>query len=184
MKTNDVFYAETLEILGFIRYPCAMISHKNRIKKLFCIFLLFALSLGFAKQSAAGVIEIQPLQFGEYIVKNNDAVYSITVNVGGVTTFDPAGFIQIAATGQDGIYDITDLDPSRAISSVTLTQTTPLTAAANSFEMTAFTVSHPPSTDAGGVARIRVGATAQTLGNGVSYSDQTYIGRFDIQINY
>ncbi|HOO81709.1 MAG TPA: hypothetical protein PK513_04335 [Alphaproteobacteria bacterium] len=140
--------------------------------------------LGLSPRAFAGVTEIQALQFGEYIVTHNDAVYSITVNVGGVVTYDPAGFIEIAATGQDGIYDIDGLPASTAITSVVISQTTPLTSGGLSFQMNTFTESHPASTDGAGVAQIRVGATADTSGNGVPYLDRTYNGMLEIQINF
>lgn len=145
----------------------------------------FVALLGFSGQASAGITEVQALRFGEYIVKNNDAVYTITVNIGGVVTFDPAGFFEIAATGQDGIYDLDGMPPNMAIASVVITQITPLAGPSGpNFQMNTFQESHPATTDGSGVARIGVGANADTTGSGVPYVDQTYTGTLQIQINF
>lgn len=136
------------------------------------------------QQAWAGVTTVQQLQFGSYIVKKNDAVYTITVNIGGVTTYDPSGFIQISP-GQDGIYDLDGMTPFDAITSVTITQVTPLAGPSGpNFQMNSFTETHPAQVDAGGVVRVRLGASADTSGSGMAYIDQTYTGQLLIQINF
>lgn len=139
----------------------------------------------FLQSSAwAGITVVQPLHFGDYIVKRNDAVYTITVNTGGTSNFDPAGFIEINPLAQPGIYDIDSLPPNTAIISVVITQTIPLSGSGENFQMNTFQETHPASTDVSGVARIRVGGNADTSGNGNPYVDQTYNGQLQIQINF
>ena len=131
----------------------------------------------------AGVTVVQALQFGSWISKNNDAQYDITINPNGSYTFDSAGFIEIAAP-QEGIYDIDGLAVSTAIASVDVTQTISLSGSGPDFQMVNLQESHPASTDASGVARIRVGGTARTSGSGTPYIDQTFNGQLDIQVNF
>ena len=148
--------------------------------------VIMLLWLSSANQAFAGITTIQALSFGEWIVKNNDAVHSITVNLSGPAfTFDSAGFIIINPTAQLGIYDLDGMPPNMAISSVVITQITPLSGPSGpNFQMNSFQESNPGTTDGSGVARIRVGGTAQTSGSGVPYVDQTYTGTLQIQINF
>ena len=152
-----------------------------------CTWIVALILLLIATPSYAGITTIQALNFGEFIVKRNDAVYSINVNISGPGfTYDSAGFIPInTATIQHGVYDLDGMPANQAITSVTVTQITPLSGAGGpNFQLTAFQESHPPTTDGSGVARIRIGASAQTSGSGSAYLDQTYTGTVQIQINF
>ena len=133
--------------------------------------------------SYAGVTTIQALSFGEFVMKNNDAAYDITINTNSSFTFSAAGFIEITAP-VEGIYDLDGMAPSTAIASVTVTQVTPLSGSGFDLQMINFQETHPGSTDGSGVARIEVGATARTNGLGGSYIDQTFNGTIQIQINF
>ena len=151
------------------------------------IFAIGLLSIVGSSPAMAGITTIQALGFGEFIVKNNNAVHSITANISGPAySFDSAGFILISdASLQNGIYDLDGMPPNMAIASVVITQITPLSGASGpNFQMNTFQESHPATTDGSGVARIRVGATAQTSGSTVPYPDQTYTGTLQIQINF
>lgn len=149
---------------------------------------LSVLLMALISQSAfAGITTIQGLNFGEFIVKNNDAVHAITVNVSGPGySYDTAGFIPInTASIQQGVYDLDGMTPNTAITSVTITQLSPLSGASGpNFQMNTFQETHPATTDGTGTARIHVGATAQTSGSGTPYVDQTYTGTLQIQINF
>lgn len=153
-------------------------------KRITCGAFFLVLLLSFSSLAHAGVTVIQPLRFGEYIVKNNDAVYSISVSTGGTVVYDPAGFVEIAATGQEGIYELDGMTPGTPISSVTITQITPLSGSGPNFQMNGFTSVFPPAVDGTGRAVVRVGATAQTSGSGTPYVDQTFTGQLQIQINF
>ncbi len=144
------------------------------------LFLLFCC---FSFPARSGVSVVQGLSFGSFISKNNDAQYDITVNTNGSYSYDAAGFILISIPNP-GVYDIDGLMISTAITSVDVTQNAPLSAPGNSLQMLNFTETHPGSTDASGVARIEIGATARTTGSGTLYPDQTYTGVVEIQINY
>ncbi|MDH5722846.1 MAG: hypothetical protein OEY94_05955 [Alphaproteobacteria bacterium] len=146
--------------------------------------LILILLLGFLPFKAmAGVTVVQALSFGSWISKNNNAQYDITINTNGTYSFDSSGFIEIAAP-QEGIFDIDGLPVSTAIASVVVTQTIPLSASGENFQMVSLQEAHPASTTAGGVAQITVGGTARTSGSTISYLDNTYNGQLEIQINF
>ncbi len=131
----------------------------------------------------AGVTVIQAMSFGNFVSKKNDMQYEVTINTNGTYVFDSAGFIEISAP-QEGIYDIDGLTPSAAIASVVITQSSPLTIGGRSFQMINFQETHDASTDAGGVARVTVGATAQGDGITTAYPDNTYNGSLNITISF
>ncbi len=136
-----------------------------------------------ASDSRAGVTTVQALSFGSFISKKNDAQYDITINTDGSYSFDAAGFIEISAP-QEGIFDLDGMTPNAAITSVTITQVTPLSGANEVIQMVNFQETHPATTDGSGVARIVVGATARTTGTGDNYNDFTHTGALQIQINF
>ncbi len=142
---------------------------------------LFLIALGAVSPALAAVAVVQALQFGEFIVRNNDAMHTITINTDGSFNFSP-GFVEIVSP-QEGIYDISGLPPSMAIASIVVTQLQPLTGAGNIFNMNAFQTAFT-GTDAFGVARVTLGATVETTGTGVPYSNQTYSGQLQLQINF
>lgn len=134
-------------------------------------------------EAYAGVTVVQALSFGSWISKNNNAQYDITINTNGSYTFDGGGFIEIAPP-QEGVFDIDGLPVNTAIASVVVTQTIPLSASGENFQMISLQEAHPASTTAGGVAQITVGGTARTSGSTISYGDNTYNGQLEIQINF
>ncbi len=149
------------------------------LRLLICFSCLFVAT----QPSYAAVTTIQALSFGEFVVKDNAAQYNITINTNGTYTFDSAGFIELS-NPQEGVFDLDGMTPSTAIVSVVITQIVPLSGAGESFQMINFQETHPGSTDGSGVARITVGGTARTSGNGTSYVDQTLSGTVQIQINF
>lgn len=151
------------------------------MKKLLLFLTLFSVVL--SGQAFAAVTVVQGLSFGAFISTRNDAQYDITVNTDGTYSFSAGGFFMITPPNP-GVYDITGLDPSRAIASVTVTQIAPLTAPGNSLQTLNFTSTNPPSTSPAGVARIEIGATARTTGTGTAYPDNTYNGVVEITINF
>ena len=156
------------------------------IRYIYASLVLFVILVSPIK-AHAGIVIFQDLNFGEWIVKRNDAVYSINVNISGPAyTFDAAGFIEINSTAQNGRYRITGLTPSAAVASVVVTQITPLSGPSGpNFQMSSFQVSHPASTNgAGNLNNVLVGGTASTDGTGTAYVDQTYTGTLQIQVNF
>ncbi len=152
------------------------------------VLSLFVLAFGcvalFASASKAAVTTIQAISFGSWIVKKNDAQYDIILNPDGTYSYDSAAYIEISPP-RGGIYDIDGLPANTAIASVTVTQVSPLAGGSGkSFQMLDFQETHPASTDASGVARINIGATSRSSGDGSSYPDETYSGNINIQVNF
>ena len=148
-----------------------------------CFVCAFGVFLFVVSPVYAAVTTVQALSFGQFIMKNNDAVYDITLGTNSGVTFSAAGFIQIISP-QEGIYDLDGMAPNTAIASVTVTQVTPLSGSGFDMQLINFQETHPASTDGSGVARIEVGATARTNGLGGSYIDQTFNGTIQIQVNF
>ena len=150
-------------------------------KTLWAVVILMFL---FPQQSVfADVTVIQALDFGEFIVKNNDAQHDITINPGGVYSYSGAGLVEISPP-DDGVYDIDGLPPNSVITSINITQLNPLQGGTGEVFQMVNMQSSFSSTDGSGVARIGIGGTARTSGNGNPYADQTYNGILQIQINF
>lgn len=152
--------------------------HKFLITLLFVVFALVA------DHARAGITTIQALSFGNYVVANNNSVQTVTVSLSGNVTAS-SGLLEITPTAQQGIYDIDGLTPNAVIASVDVTALTTMRGVniSNEFTLGSFTSSHTNS-DPSGVARVTIGGTASTTGNGLGYPDQTYSATVEIQINY
>jgi hypothetical protein len=145
--------------------------------------LLCLIVIGGIFPARADVTVVQALHFGSFISKNNDAQYDITIHPGGAYSFSGTGFIEILPP-QQGIYDIDGLPASSTISSIIITQLSPLASnSGENFQMLDFEETHGNS-NGSGVARVNIGATARTTGSGIAYPDQTYTGELQIQINF
>lgn len=147
------------------------------------LFLIMVFGIIVESPVYAGITTIQALSFGSFIVKNNNAQYDITVNTNGSYTFDAAGFIEIAPP-QEGIFDLDGMTPLNSVTSVTVTQTIPLSGGGEGFQMVNLQESHTTIVNLAGEIRVTVGGTARTSGNGNPYMDQTYNGQLEIQINF
>ena len=150
----------------------------------FLFGLMFAGLALLAAEARAGITTIQALSFGNYVVANNNSVQTVTVSLSGNVTAS-SGLLEITPTAQQGIYDIDGLPANMAISSITVTALGPLAGptGGNQFSLGSFQTSFG-STDGAGVARIRLGATASTTGNGNPYPDQTYTGSIQLDFNF
>lgn len=137
-----------------------------------------------AAEARAGITTIQALSFGNYVVANNNSVQTVTVSLSGNVTAS-SGLLEITPTAQQGIYDIDGLTPNAAIASVDVTALTTMRGVniSNEFTLGGFTSNHT-NADPAGVARVTIGGTASTTGNGLGYPDQTYSATVEIQINY
>lgn len=150
----------------------------------FLIALLFVICVLVVGHARAGITTIQALSFGNYLVANNNSVQTITISTSGNVT-DSAGLIEITPTAQQGIYDLDGLTPSAVIASVTVTALTTMRGVniTNEFILSGFTVNHT-NVDGAGVARVTLGGTASTTGNGLGYPDQTYTATVQLDVNY
>lgn len=150
----------------------------------FFITLLSIIVVTFSGHALAGITTIQALSFGNYVVANNNSVQTVTVSLSGNVTAS-SGLLEITPTAQQGIYDIDGLTPNAIIASVDVTALTTMRGVnvSNEFTLGSFTSNHT-NADPSGVARVTIGGTASTTGNGLGYPDQTYSATVEIQINY
>lgn len=150
----------------------------------FLFGLMFAGLALLAAEARAGITTIQALSFGNYVVANNNSVQTVTVSLSGNVTAS-SGLLEITPTAQQGIYDIDGLTPNAVIASVDVTALTTMRGVniSNEFTLGGFTSNHT-NADPAGVARVTIGGTASTTGNGLGYPDQTYSATVEIQINY
>lgn len=131
----------------------------------------------------SALIEIQPLDFGEWAITNNTAINHITVNPDGSFSSSPS-LINIIQPPQEGLYRVDSLPPSTAILSVNVTMIAPLTGGNQPFTMDTFQVIHDPMTNVSGEVNITLGASAKTNGSTVPYDDAVYTGTLQLEINY
>ena len=130
----------------------------------------------------AAVIVLQELNFGEWLIKSNIGVQSVTVQTDGSYS-NTADMIMLLPPTQ-GIYVIDGLNPSSVIASVNVTMLTPLSnGSGEDFTADTFTTISP-DTDAGGQPTITLGARARSSGNGLSYTDGVHNGTLEIVINF
>lgn len=150
----------------------------------FFIVLLSIVAATVSGQALAGITTIQALSFGNYVVANNNSVQTVTVSLSGNVTAS-SGLLEITPTAQQGIYDIDGLTPNAVIASVDVTALGPMRGVniSNEFTLGSFTANHT-NVDPSGVARVTIGGTASTTGNGLGYPDQTYTATVEVQINY
>lgn len=129
----------------------------------------------------ADINELQPLNLGRWVVTRNTSQFHITVNTDG--SYSNSTQLIMIEPPQQGIYQVTDLPPFTPISSVTVSVFTPLAGDGQSFTLDNFQAIAPPATDGAGETTITLGLRARTSGNGNGYSDTTYNGTLQIDIN-
>lgn len=133
--------------------------------------------------ASAAILESQRLNFGRWYIQGNNSVESITVTpMGAVSTSSP-NLIMFTAP-QPGIYTVNGLGAFTLINSVTVTPNTDMINGGQQFTIDNFTTNHSPNADAAGILVLRVGADAQTSGNGLGYAPGLYNGLFDIEVDY
>ena len=152
-------------------------------RKIISIALLFLLFILHTADCRAAVIEIQPLDFGRWLVAGNNGVQNITLQTDSSYS-NSAGIIMLSPP-QAGIFLISGLPISQIISSVTITMTQAMSSGAGEvFTMDNFTYDAPPSTDGSGEATITIGARARTSGNGNPYANDVFNGDLEITFNF
>lgn len=150
----------------------------------FMNILMFLLFTVLGSHASAAVTTIQAFNMGNFIVADNSSVQTVSVTTSGIVNYS-SGLIEISPTAQPGIYDIDGLPANMAIASITVTSLGPLggPTGGNQFSIGSFQTTFG-STDGAGVARIRLGATVSTTGNGNPYPDQAYTGNIQLDINF
>jgi hypothetical protein len=126
------------------------------------------------------ITESQRLNFGEWLVTNNNASHSVTVETNGTYSNSPS--LVMLTPPQQGIYQVQGLPNGAVINSVTVLMTQPMEGpGSEDFVMDNFTTVAP--NPVGGNTTITLGARARTSGNGNSYGDGSYTGELTLEIN-
>jgi hypothetical protein len=129
----------------------------------------------------ADVNELQPLDFGRWIITANNAQHSIILNTNGSYSSSPA--LVMLDPPSEGIYQITELPAFAEIISVDVTMTQSLQGGGSEdFTLQDFQVIAPDA-DGAGETTITLGATARTSGSGNDYDDSVYNGTLELDIN-
>ena len=139
-------------------------------------------SLGISS-AYANIIEIQPLDFGQWAITNNSGIKYITIQPDGSVTHSPE-LVNFNKTPQQGVYRVDGLPPSTAINAVNVNMIDPLQGGNQVFTMNNFQVVYDPVSNISGEINITLGATARTTGTGVPYDDAVYNGTLQLDIYY
>lgn len=128
----------------------------------------------------ADLNELQPLNFGRWIITENDASYEIVVQTNGNYANSPQ--LIMLSPPQQGIYQITELPSYAEILAVNITLVQSMEGAGSEdFTLDNFQVLCP-NADEGGTTTLTLGARARTSGSGGNYEDSTYNGTLNIDI--
>lgn len=132
---------------------------------------------------AQTVTQIQPLSFGTFATSNNNGNYTITVNPGNGSVYDPRIIAETQA--QRGEYLLQGQDPNRALDITVTNGSMTLNdfGVGDTISITNYT-NNSPSTDGAGDATIYIGATLTTNGSGTQYPSGSYADNIDITVNY
>lgn len=131
------------------------------------LFLLFFVCLiGVQDVRAQSIVRVQELDFGEAVVRRNDATYSMTVLTNGNLSAG-TNFLHLTGVTQ-GIYRLTGATPNRPIT-VGITVDQQMIAPGEAMIIDNFSIDAPATTDGSGEALIRVGARVSTDASGTPY---------------
>lgn len=153
------------------------------VKNTMTILILAIVMMAHAADSYAAITESQRLNFGRWYVQGNNSVETITVSPLGAVSSSSPNLIMFTAP-QPGIYTVNGLGAFTLINSVTVLPNQPMTFSGQQFTITNFTTNHSPNADAAGILVLRIGADAQTSGDGNGYPAGPYTGQIDIEVDY
>jgi hypothetical protein len=155
----------------------------KKMTAFFCAAALIS-HINYAKADS-GVVVLQPLSFGSFLVRNNNTAAAMTISPAGLVTHDHA-FIPINA-GKSGIFRLEGFTADSDLSVVISPSSLVMTCACISpdFVMDSFTTFPvTPHTDPAGAVVVNVGATLHTNGNHAAYPESTYSGTLTLHVDY
>lgn len=143
--------------------------------------LLLAGGMLHAWPAQAGITELRPLDFGQWVVADPSSVQTITVPAVGAYSHS-AGLIEISPP-QSGRYEVDGLPSNGVVLSIDVVMIDPLAGAGGSnFTMDNFTTSYI-GPDVNGIMTLHLGARAVSDAGG-TYPDQTYNGLLEATFNF
>lgn len=129
---------------------------------------------------AQSIETVQNMTFGEGVIRDNSASYSIVIQPDGDFTTDNNIFL--ISDPEEGIYRLINAPPTSLITVSTRVDQN-LNGAGEDFVFDDLTLDAPVATDINGEAVVRVGARMRTSGNNGIYTPETsYTGRFTLTI--
>ena len=145
--------------------------------------LAFLSVLCMSSAAYAVITEVQPLSFGTFAMRNNDAAYNYLVLPNGTTSINP-NYLPFV-DGQRGEFDLTSFPPNTNLMiGITFTD---LESGHGGED---FTVSTPQilpgttTTDGAGSLTIFVGATMTSSGTSTTYFNGTFNSTMTIMVNW
>lgn len=133
--------------------------------------ILSAAALLFSASPASAQIvvhEDQSMRFGEAVVKDNNSVYTITLDSNGNYSSDAE--IVFTIPPREGVYRVTGLTSLAVINNVTVQVDQQMLGPGQDFTIGNFDIDFPPNADINGTAIISIGAELSTSGNGTGYT--------------
>jgi len=150
---------------------------------------LFSLVLGgialvtfHTSHAYAQIITIDsPLDYGEFVLRDNNNVNTIVINTDGTYTSSPDYiFFRDPQMGEVSLTNFTPLTTLNV--NIGVTSLTAAGGTANFLTVSPFTTPSVITTDVNGDVSFEVGATLSSSGSGVLHSDGTYDGIFNVTI--
>ncbi len=172
--------------LGYVHklnWQRRMAIFRNAPKAFFLrgLFMVVIFVLCHSSAAMADMSEMQPLNFGRWIVIENNTPSQVTVQTNGSYSNSPQ--LIMLEPPQQGIYQVTDLPPFAQIIGIDVTMVQPMQGGVGEeFTLDNFQVISP-NADGAGMTTLTLGGRAQTSGSGNNYEDSTYNGTLEIDIH-
>lgn len=155
----------------FLRKPLGLLS----------LYLL--LVIGIENAAAQSITTVRDIDFGEAVVRDNTAQFSVQVNADGTYSADPEfSFVSLPVEGE---YLATGLPAGVAIINITVTVDQQMLGLGEDFIIDNFDIDAPANADGFGELPISLGARLRTTGSGSTYMPATnFSSVMTLTVNY
>lgn len=135
-----------------------------------------------AGAKAQTITELEPLSFGNFVVRSNTTIGTVTVPQDGSPSASPE--IILLTMGSKGLYRITGLRAGMEVGLDVIASPLLATPVPSSQYFNITAVDHPAilKIEGDGATTFSLGATLSTSGTGLAYTDTTYSGTLDITV--
>lgn len=135
-----------------------------------------------ASVPAQTITEDTPFDFGRWVITDNSAQHTITVNANGSYSNSPE--LLPLTSPQPGIYTVTGLPSFATINNVMISMVSPVSGPGGQvFTMDNFTYICP-NANFDGETDLTIGARARMSGNNQPYANGAYQGQLNVVIDY
>lgn len=139
-------------------------------KYIICCFFFVGFLISSPAQ-AQTITTIQPLDFGEAVVFDNNAQYELIVTRTGNVSSDPQ--FSIIEPPTEGIYLLSGAPARQRITTININVDQQMVGTGENFIIDSFDIRHNPQTDNSGELMVEVGARLLTTGSGIPYTAAT-----------